>query len=68
MKKIEWLIVGLLIAMGLMCLTVSATTMWGTESVESYLTTFLQLCLWLVLPILILVIVYFLFLRKKKDK
>ncbi|MBM7570556.1 LPXTG cell wall anchor domain-containing protein [Aquibacillus albus] len=67
MKKIEWLIVILLITMGLGCLTVSATTMWGTESFETYLTTFLQLCLWMGLPILILGIVYLLFLKKRKN-
>ncbi len=68
MKKIEWLIVALLIAMGLMCLTVSGTTMWGTESIESYLKTFLQLCLWMGLPILITGIIYFIILKNRKDK
>jgi len=68
MKKIEWLIVTLLIVMGLMCLTVSATTMLGTESIEPYLKKFLHLCLWTGLPILIIGIVYLVFLKKRKNK
>lgn len=68
MKKIEWLIVTLLIIMGLSCLTVSATTMWGNESFESYIKTFIYLCLWMGLPILIIGVVYFIFLKKRKEK
>ncbi len=68
MKKIEWLIAVLLILMGLVCLTVSATVMWGPESIETYLRTFIQLCLWMGLPIIIIGIIYLLFLKKRKDK
>ncbi|WP_088051902.1 hypothetical protein [Virgibacillus dakarensis] len=68
MKKIEWLIAALLIAAGLICLTVSATTIWGTESIVSYFKTFVQLCLWTGLPFLIIGIVYFILLLKRKDK
>ncbi len=66
MNKIEWLIVILLITMGLMCLTVSGTVMWGTESIESYLKTFIQICLWMCLPISIIGIIYFIILKKRK--
>ncbi|WP_188456534.1 hypothetical protein [Virgibacillus oceani] len=68
MKKIEWLFAAFLIGMGLMCLTVSGTTMLGTESIESYIKTFLQLCLWMGLPILIVGIAYLVILKKRKDK
>ncbi|UOQ94013.1 hypothetical protein MUO14_03320 [Halobacillus shinanisalinarum] len=68
MKKIEWLIAALLILIGLICLTVSSTVMWGTESIETYLKTFIQLCLWMGIPILIIGIIYILFLKKRKDK
>ncbi|MFA7746158.1 hypothetical protein [Salinicoccus roseus] len=68
MKKIEWLIVVLLIAIGIMCLTASGTMMWGTGSIESYLKTFLEICLWMGLPILIIGIVYFVILKKRKNK
>lgn len=68
MKKIEWLIFSFLIIVGLMCLTVSGTAMWGSESIDSYLKTFLQLCLWMGLPILILGIIYLLIVKKRSDK
>ncbi|MFZ3580137.1 hypothetical protein [Virgibacillus sp. DJP39] len=67
MKKIEWLIAILLIIIGLTCLTVSGTTMWGTESMQSYFETFIFLCLWMGLPVVIIGIVYMIVL-KKKDK
>lgn len=66
MKKTDWLIAGLLIVMGLGCLTVSATTMWGTESIKTYLKTLIHLCLWMGLPISVIGI--FLLLKRRKDK
>ncbi|SEB05562.1 hypothetical protein SAMN05421743_11472 [Thalassobacillus cyri] len=69
MKKIEWFIILLLIGTGLMCLTLSATTMWAAESSgEAYLKTFLQLCLWMGIPLVIVGFVYFVLLKKRKDK
>lgn len=68
MKKIEWIIVLLLIGTGLMCLTLSATTMLATESSDSYLKTFLQLCIWMGLPLVIVGFVYLVLLKKRKDK
>lgn len=68
MKKIEWLITISLIIIGLACLTVSGTTMLGTESVRSYLKMFILLCLWTGLPVLIIGIVYIIILNKRKSK
>ncbi|MFZ3576699.1 hypothetical protein [Virgibacillus sp. DJP39] len=66
MKKIEWLIAGLLIIVGLTCLTVSGTTMWEPESVQSYLKTLIQLCLWMGLPVVIIGIIYVVVLKRNK--
>jgi uncharacterized membrane protein len=65
MKKIEWLMVALLIIIGLSCLTISGTTMVGTESIKFYLATLIQICLWMILPLLIVGIIYFINIRKK---
>ncbi|MRH44468.1 hypothetical protein GH741_17630 [Aquibacillus halophilus] len=68
MNKIEWLLASLLIIIGLSCLTVSATTMLGTESMGSYLKTFIELCFWLGLPIVIMVFAYIVFIKRRKNK
>lgn len=65
MRKVEWLIIGLLIGVGLICLTASASTMGG-GSMEGVLRTFLQVCIWMGLPLLVIGIIYFIFLKSKK--
>lgn len=68
MKKTEWFIVTLLIVMGLLCLTVSATTVWDTATLQSYVTTFFRLCLWMGLPILLTGIAYFIIIKRRKNR
>ncbi|MEN1969631.1 hypothetical protein WMZ97_16325 [Lentibacillus sp. N15] len=68
MKKIEWLIAGLLIVAGLICLTVSGTAIWETESIVSYFKTFIQLCLWTGLPLVVFGTIYLVILLKGKNK
>ena len=68
MNKLEWLIVTVLVIMGLICLTASATTMWGSESIGSYFNTFVHVCLWMGLPVLIVGIIYIIFLKKEDEK
>lgn len=68
MSKMEWLIVGLLISMGLICLTASASTMGGNGSMEGLLKTFLQICLWMGLPVLVIGIIYVVARINKKKK
>jgi heme/copper-type cytochrome/quinol oxidase subunit 2 len=67
MRKIEWLIAILLIVIGLGCLTISATTMLEAETLETYLSTFIQLCLWMGIPILVIGIIYVI-LKKRRSK
>ena len=66
MKKIEWLLALLLILIGLSCLTVSGTMMMGSESIDSYIHTFMQLCLWMGIPVVIIGIAYIVIKKKKK--
>lgn len=66
MKKIEWLLVVSLIIVGLACLTVSGTTMWGNESIKSYLTTLMQICFWTGLPGVIIGVLYVIILMGRK--
>lgn len=68
MKKLEWLVAAVLVMVGLTCLTVSATTMLGAGSIEPYLSTFLHLCLWMGVPVLLVGIIYIIFLKKRHDQ
>lgn len=64
MKRIEFMFAGLLIIIGLMCLTMSGTLMLN-QGITVYLKTFIQICLWMGIP-LILVGIFYLFYRKKR--
>jgi hypothetical protein len=67
MKRIEWLIVLLLIIIGLSCLTMSATSMMNPDSIRDYLTTLLKICLWTAIPAVAGGILYLVIKRKKRD-
>jgi len=53
-----------LIAAGLICLTMSGSILFEQE-IAVYLKTFIQICLWMGIPI-ILVGLFYLFYRKKR--
>jgi hypothetical protein len=65
MRWTEWVIAIALVAIGLSCLTVSATSMLSPDSIRPYLHTFIQICLWAGIPVL-LAVFFYLILRKKK--
>ncbi|ASK61317.1 hypothetical protein CFK37_03545 [Virgibacillus phasianinus] len=65
MKKVEWLIVAVLIIVGLIFLTVSGTTVWEIETIQSYVKTFIQLCLWMGSPVIIVGIIYIIIQKRK---
>jgi hypothetical protein len=67
MKWMDWLIVLLLVVVGVFCLTMSATWMMGPDSIHYYLMNFLQICLWIGLPILAAGIIYYVLRRKKGE-
>lgn len=64
MKRIEVVLSIGLIAAGLICLTMSGSLMFEQE-IAVYFKTFVQLCLWMGVPI-ILVGVFYLIYRKKR--
>lgn len=67
MKKLDWFIVLFLAVIGLTCLTMSATWMMDTGSIRSYFTNFLQICLWIGIPILSAGVIYYVMKRKRRD-
>jgi cadmium resistance protein CadD (predicted permease) len=68
MKWIEWVIVIFLVMIGLLCLTMSATSMMNPESMRIYFDTFVRICFWLVIPIFIGLGVYLIFYKKKEGR
>lgn len=66
MKKIEIILPFVLIAVGLGCLTMSGSMMFQ-QNISAYFETFIKICLWMGLPILISGVIY-LFMKKKGDK
>ncbi|UYG98091.1 hypothetical protein [Cytobacillus firmus] len=64
MKRIEYVIAGLLVIIGLACLTTSGSYLMGA-GVDAYIMTFLQLCLLLGIPIVVIGIIYFILIRKR---
>ncbi|MDK8642994.1 MULTISPECIES: hypothetical protein [Niallia] len=67
MKRLDWIIALFLVVIGLTCLTMSATWMMDTGSIRSYFTNFLQICLWIGIPILIVGVIYYVMKRKRRD-
>lgn len=64
MKRIEVVLSICLIAAGLICLTMSGSLMFE-QGMDNYVKTFVQVCMWMGIPI-ILVGLFYLFYRKKR--
>lgn len=65
MKWIEWLVISSLVAIGLVCLTFSATALLDTHSIQPYLHMLVQICLWTGFPVLIVGLVYLIWSWKR---
>lgn len=63
---LDWVVVIILVIAGLMCLTMSATSMMDTNSMGSYFTSFIQICMWIGIPIICAGILYFVVKWKRK--
>lgn len=63
MKKSDWLIALFLMGLGLMCMTISATSFMERPS-ASFLKTLLTICLWIGLPLFLLGSGYYLIQSK----
>lgn len=59
MKWTEWILPFVLVIIGLLCLTISGTWLLDPDSIRSYLNTFLLICLWIGIPVIISVIIYY---------
>lgn len=64
MKRIEWLIVSIMLVMGLLCLTMSATLI-NPSSMQAYFDNFFQICIWIAIPVIAAALLY-MFIRSKK--
>lgn len=65
MKKTEAILAGMLIAAGIVCLTMSGTLMLET-GLTVYLTTFVQICLWMSIPLILTGFLYWRYTRKRR--
>ncbi|MEA3321484.1 MAG: hypothetical protein U9Q88_15855 [Bacillota bacterium] len=65
MKKIEIILSVVLIAVGLGCLTMSASMMFQHD-ISVYLETFIKICFWMGLPIFIAGVIYLIIKRKRR--
>jgi hypothetical protein len=65
MKKIEYLLAILLILIGLGCHTASITLTTG-KGWEVYLKHFFELCMFMGIPVLVIGIIYFFIITKRK--
>lgn len=63
--RFDTVLASLLILTGLVCLVMSGTFFSGINA-EQYSRTFLQICLWMGILILISGLVYFIFIKRKK--
>ncbi|MCQ6275945.1 hypothetical protein JMM81_13435 [Bacillus sp. V3B] len=63
MKRIEYVIAGLLVIIGIACLTMSGSYLMGA-GIGAYSMTFLQLYFWLGISIVVVSVIYFIIIKK----
>lgn len=68
MKIVEWVMAVALVLIGLSCLTMSANWFSDSDSLRPYLNTLFQICLWAGGPIILSIVVYYCFFKKRNDK
>lgn len=57
MNRIELVLAGMLILLGLICLTMSGTLM-SEVGLTVFLKTFVQICLWMCIPFILIGLLY----------
>jgi membrane protein DedA with SNARE-associated domain len=67
MNKIEYLIALALVVIGIACLTMSGTYLLD-QNITVYAMTFLKICLWIGIPIIIIGLVYFILVKRKRGE
>jgi hypothetical protein len=63
-RKTEWMIALSLVVIGLSCLTMSATWIGNSDSFKSYLEMFLEICIWIGIPLAAAGVLYFIFKKR----
>ncbi|SDJ12350.1 hypothetical protein [Alteribacillus bidgolensis] len=64
MKGMDWVIAVSLMAIGLSCLTMSASWLFNPDTLKEYLDTFLVICLFAGIPAFLGGLLYWIFKRK----
>ncbi|MGB6407788.1 MULTISPECIES: hypothetical protein [Planomicrobium] len=65
MRRIEVFLAVLLVVIGILCLTMSGTLMLET-GLTVFLTTFVQVCLWMGIPLILTGIIYWRYTKKRR--
>lgn len=65
MRRIEVFLAVLLVVIGILCLTMSGTLMLET-GLTVFLTTFIQVCLWMGIPLILTGIIYWRYTKKRR--
>ncbi len=65
MRRIEAFFAVLLVVIGILCLTMSGTLLLET-GLTVFLTTFVQVCLWMGIPLILTGIIYWRYTRKRR--
>ncbi|MEW9668058.1 hypothetical protein [Ammoniphilus sp. 3BR4] len=66
MRHLEWLIAGILIILGLLCLSMAPTAMMGS-SMGAFFHSLISVCLWTAIPLLLFGGFYLFYIRKKNQ-
>ncbi|KAA0956092.1 hypothetical protein FQ085_14700 [Planococcus sp. ANT_H30] len=65
MRRIEVFLAILLVVIGILCLTMSGTLMLET-GLTVFLTTFVQVCLWMGIPLILTGVIYWQYTKKRR--
>lgn len=65
MKKIEYVVALTLVVLGLACLTMSGSYLLE-QNIIVYAMTFIKICLWIGIPIVIIGLVYLIIIKRRK--
>ncbi|WP_158736704.1 hypothetical protein [Alteribacillus sp. YIM 98480] len=68
MKRVEWVIASIFIALGLHCLVMAGTLLPGTVGDPAYFSLLLRVCFWMGIPILGGFVIYMIIMSIKKRK
>lgn len=65
MKRFEVIVSVVIITVGVMCLAMSGSFMFQKD-LSNFIKTFIQICVWMGIPLLLAGIIYLVFIRKRR--